>query len=512
MPQWIKAHEGALFLQVAAVAFLFGALLYSLVNFGSAFVFVLALLAAAFLALSSLGILHVRVGIVSVALAACALGCLRVLLVTDVAVSFLPHIGRDETIVGRVILDPQKSEKSTYVVLEVEEIGAGVASGRIMLFADRGSAIAYGDRLEVRGELSLPEPFETETGATFDYPGYLAAKGIGAVVFRPSIEVGQKASCCSLLGTLFSFKHALEDSIQSVFPEPQGGLLEGMLLGEQDALPKKVTDAFRRSSLVHIVVLSGYNLTVVAVACIWLLSLIPRLSNRPRLILGGISILLFSAMVGFTATVIRAACMALIALVAQMLRRPSLALRSLILAASGMVLYNPLIIVHDPSFVLSFLATFGLITLGPFFSAKLHFVSVRAGLREIASATLATQCFVLPALIFYTGQLSLVALPANILALPLVPASMLFGAIAAGVGLFSSSIAFLPMLPSASLLWLIVHVAQTAAAVPGASIDVARLQTPLIFVSYALLVPLALSMMRLYTKVNGKDAAGMSIL
>ena len=157
-----------------------------------------------------------------------------------------------------------------------------------------------------------------------------------------------------------------------------------------------------------------------------------------------------------------------------------------------MVLYNPYVLVYDPSFILSFLATFGLVSLSGPVARLLSKVPEKLHIREIMSATLATQSFVFPILIFYTGKFSLIALPANLLALPLVPWAMYSGFIAACVGVLGHTIAFPFALPAWGLLASIIFIAKTAASIPFASINVSFLQTPFLLLLYVVLVPMAI--------------------
>lgn len=507
---WIAVRTSAAVLYGAAVPFILGALWYSFFAIGPELPAALLVMALALIALVAGKFIDRRALIAALMLAALSLGCVRMLLVVLPSEQLSSIVGSYGEMRAIVVRDPEKRHSGVHAVVERLDAEGVRMEGKLLLFLERGEDVRYGDTLSLRGEIEAPEAFETETGAVFDYPNYLAAKGIGAVMHRPGIEVTERAG--SFFGGLYGFKHALERAIARVFPEPAGGLLQGMLLGEQDALSEKLTESFRRSSLVHIIVLSGYNLTMVALALMWLLGLIPRVSERTKLALGAASILLFAGMVGFGATVVRATVMALIALLAQALKRPKAAMRALVFAAGVMVLHNPLVLAHDPSFVLSFLATFGLITLSPYVSSKLTRVPEAYDLRGIASATVATQVFILPALVFYTGTLSIASLPANLLALPLVPSAMLYGAIAAGVSLVSSTLAFPLMVPAYVLLSIIIGIAAIASSIPGAALDVSMFQDPLIFIAYALLVPLALYLMHIYTEAHGNTRRFLSVL
>src|SRR5690606_6965228 len=107
----------------------------------------------------------------------------------------------------------------------------------------------------------------------------------------------------------------------------------------------------------HIVVLSGYNVTIVAEAFIKALSFVPRLYGYSA---GMIGIVLFAVMAGGGTTIIRASAMAVIALYAKWTGNTYNAFRALIFCGTGMILLNPLTLLYDPSFHLSFMATFAL--------------------------------------------------------------------------------------------------------------------------------------------------------
>jgi len=157
-------------------------------------------------------------------------------------------------------------------------------------------------------------------------------------------------------------------------------------------------------------------------------------------------------MTGGSATVVRASLMAILVIVARATGRLYDITRALLLAGFLMILHNPKILVFDTSFQLSFLSTLGLIYLSPTIEKRLGFITEKLQLRQIAAATIATQIFVLPLLLYQMGQLSLVALPANLLILPTIPWTMLFGFLAGAIGFVSQIIA----LPFAFIAYILL--------------------------------------------------------
>lgn len=313
--------------------------------------------------------------------------------------------------------------------------------GKILLFAPHEPKYAYGDRMRVEGRLEHPKNFVDEvSGREVDYKAYLAKDGIYYSMLRPKITLLSHGEGNIVIEKLFTFKHAFIKHINQLIPQPHSALLGGLVVGAKQSLGKELLDDFRTVGVIHIVVLSGYNITIIAVFIEWLLS---RLRKNLRLALAALAMILFALMVGASATVIRATVMALLALLARGTARMYQVTRALLVAGVIMLLHNPKILVFDVSFQLSFLATLGLIYVSPLVEPKVKWVTERWHIREIVVATVATQLFVLPFLLYKTGIFSVVSLPVNLLVLSAIPVTMLFG-FAAGIIAFASAVLAFP--------------------------------------------------------------------
>jgi competence protein ComEC len=295
---------------------------------------------------------------------------------------------------------------------------------KILLVVRRYPEFEYGDKVRVFGKLTLPKNFEETNGRTFDYVSYLEKDGIFSEMNFPNVEIVARGEGNKIVSSLLVIKHAFLDGVSRVVPEPEASLLGGLLVGAKHSLGKELETDFRTAGVVHIIVLSGYNITLVAYFFMSLFSFFPP---RLRVASGALSIFLFTIMTGAGAATVRASLMAGLIIFARATGRTADILHLLFIAGFFMVLWNPHILLHDPSFQLSFLATLGLLLLSEKISTHLEFIPKKFLLREIASATLATQIFVLPLLLYQTGQLSLVALPANLFILSAIPGAMLFG-------------------------------------------------------------------------------------
>lgn len=403
------------------------------------------------------------------------------------------HFGASGITEGRVVNDPERRATSLHAQIRVETINGERASGRLLAILPRETRLSFGDTIALSGKITAPETFETDTGRIFDYPGYLRVRGVSAIVRYGTVKYIEEGNW-SLKRGLFAAKHVFEHSLERMLPEPDNSLLQGILLGERRGLPEALTQTFIVSGLIHVVVLSGYNISIVSEAILRATSFLPRTLSYG---VGGMFMILFALMTGAGATTVRALIMGLIAVLARYLRRPALALRSLGIAAVLMILWNPLVLLHDTSFILSVLATFGLIALSGAVEKRMAFVPEKFGLRSIAASTVAVQIYILPALLYFMGVLSPVSFPANILALPVVPLAMLLGFLAGLLGLAHPMLGMpLSFLADLLLRWIML-VADTATALPFSSTTVAPFPA---WVALAAYVPLTAWAIFLYRR------------
>ena len=376
----------------------------------------------------------------------------------------LQSAGRMAVVDGVVADDLDTRATAVRATIAVATVNGAPQLGKVLAVLPPSTALQYGDTVKVRGLLEGPQSFETQAGRTFDYAGYLQARGIAAVMQRATLRESTPGGS-GVLRTLFQLKHLFERALERVMQQPQVALMEGLLLGEKSGLPAALTQAFVLAGLIHVVVLSGYNIGVVSE---WTLRFFAAfLPRRFALCTTAIVIILFALMAGGGMATVRACLMGLIAILARYLQRPALALRSLGAAVVLMLLYSPLAL-FDVGFVLSVLATFGLITLAPLVESRLQWL-LSAAVRSAAATTIAVQLYILPALLYYVGVLSFVSVPVNVIVLPFVPLAMLLGFAAGLLALVHPALALLPALAADTLLRAMTWIAGGAASLPLAA-------------------------------------------
>jgi competence protein ComEC len=414
----------------------------------------------------------------SITLFAFALGIARMdaaILQPDLILShYINHYVRLE---GVVIAEPDHREANDRLSIRADRLVEGgatstVAAG-VLVVLPAHSAASYGDRVVVAGVLKTPQAFDSGEGRQFDYPSYLAAQGIQFQLSPAGLTSATEGQGNPLKTAAIDIKEAFESGLGAVLPEPQAGFAAGIDVGDKRSLGADLSKDFQRSGLIAMVVLSGYNITIVINAAYWLLARMPfvRTVRFAPLIASMAIIVFFVLIAGGATSAIRAGAMALVAAYARFSRRLFLAGRALALACVVIVLWNPYVLVFDPGFQLSALATLGLIALAPLLATWLLFIPKRWGLREIASTTAAAQLAVLPLLLYQTGSLSIYALPANFITLPFVPYAMFFALVAGVAGYLLGPLGTIAALPAYLLLSYIVQIARWTASLPFAGLS-----------------------------------------
>lgn len=355
--------------------------------------------------------------------------------------------------------------------------------GNVLVTSSRELEVSHGDTVQFLGTIVPPKNFVTEKGNIFNYQDYLATRGVHGTILYPKI-IKVDSSGTGVVGKLVFLKNSFEEKAKTIFPEPEASLLNGILFGTNDSLGEPLTTNLKNTSTIHIAVLSGYNIALVVVALLFLTSFLPK---RISILFSVCGIILFVAMVGAEPPAVRSLIMAVIALLGIILGRSYDAGRALFIAIVLMLLESPAIY-SNPSFILSCLATFGIIFFTPLVSLVFYFLTNKYNFRELFSTTISAQFSVTPYLIYLTGLLSVTALPANILILPVVPFIMIFGFISVLASFIIGVFAFPFIFATEIMLSYLVTVVSFFGGLPFTTIELGIFSQEVTFFIYGLII------------------------
>jgi len=354
-------------------------------------------------------------------------------------------------IVGKILTEPDVRENYVQLTVNSEKIVVGEKivpiSGKFLITTSKYPAYNYADTLMFEGLLKTPEQFED-----FNYKDYLAKKGISSLMDRPSIEVIVQRNYSSWwqmgYAQILRLKNNIRKNINQYFSFPGNTLLAAALLGDQSAMPQALKEKLNITGLRHITAISGMNISIL---CGILMSLLLGIGfwRGQAFWISLLSIFIFVVMIGFQASIIRAGIMGAIFLLGQKVGRMSVSSRAIVITAAIMLALNPLLLMGDVGFQLSFLAMLGIIYLTPLFEELFKFIPKDKflGLRGIIATTLAAQVFTLPILIYNFGRISWISLFTNILILPIIYWVMIFGFLFAICSVIYSGLGWVFFLP-----------------------------------------------------------------
>ncbi|MEU8541631.1 ComEC/Rec2 family competence protein [Streptomyces sp. NPDC048717] len=325
------------------------------------------------------------------------------------------------------------------------------------------SALLPSTRVTVTGRLAPPRPGDALAAV-------LRADG------GPPRITGPPSGLQRTAGTL---RAGLRRATEHLPPDARA-LLPGLVVGDTSRVEPELKEAFEATDLTHLLAVSGSNLTVV------LLLLIGRPGTAQRAERGGLAPRLgiplrMTACVGGGLTlafvmvcrpdpsVLRAAACGLVTLLALATGRRRSLLPALAAAVLALVLYDPWL-ARSYGFLLSVLATGALLTIAPRWSDALRRRRVPGRIAEALAATLAAQALCAPVVVVFAARVSLVAVPANLLAEAAVAPATVLGFAVLGLAPVwpwaAGWVAWVAALPAG---W-IARVARTGAGLPGARV------------------------------------------
>lgn len=407
---------------------------------------------------------------------------------------------RQTTIVAVVVDDPDRGSAGTKVVVRPMAIDGERFSesipDRIIVRMNADATIDYGDRIKLDGVIERPEPFLSDTNREFDYPRYLALRDIVGITRAYDVEIIQTGGGNRIVSALYRAKKLFVEQLGMQYPSPESGFLAGIVIGIKSLLPKDVSNDFQIAGLTHMIVLSGYNITIVATVFAGMFAYL-GLGYAPRRIAAMIAIVLFIIMTGLNASAVRAGIMAGLAFVLQMACRPAHTFRIILFTLTSMVIANPRALLWDPSLHLSFLAFIGLCYVAPITSAWVDSWPNPLGITKIFGETLGVQLFVLPYILWMSGRVSALSLLSNILTVPIVPFLMAGGFFSVMAGMLWDPLGGIIATPVTWGLSYILWIAHVVA-----SIDATTFVIPPFGVGYLLMIYWVIGMVLTYKYIH----------
>lgn len=295
---------------------------------------------------------------------------------------------------GFVDEPPETKNTRTSFVFRAQEVQVSRLKwrccGKVLVKLDFPQELHYGDKLVIIGNLSRPYQFGDNRQR---YRDYLMRQGIYLAMHiknslqiiphhklesdgLPSVWQSHKSGGSKLIGFSFWLRDRCEQVISRHLPDLPASMLSAMVLGQRRGIPRLVNNAMVKSGTVHILVVSGFNVGIVAFITNLLLKIM-RIRRKARIILAVICLLIYCLATGATNPVMRATVMGVMFLLAYIFKREPDMYNSLAGAALFILIINPRQL-FDAGFQLSFASVLAIACLYPKLGAFLRIAHIKA--------------------------------------------------------------------------------------------------------------------------------------
>jgi competence protein ComEC len=322
----------------------------------------------------------------------------------------------------------------------------------VVIFArdERWLSVVPGQRVRAVGRLASPGSHDGTSAA-------LTAAG------PPSAQRGPPL----LQRAADRLRDGLREAVSGL-PDDQRGLVPALVVGDTTGMPAGLVEDFRAAGLTHLTAVSGANLMIVCGAVL-VAARFARVRIRAAVGLAGLAMLGFVVLARPEPSVLRAAAMGAVGLLALASGRGRRGLPALCAAGLVLVLVDPWL-ARSYGFALSVLATGGLLVLAPAWSDRLARRLPRL-LADALAIPAAAHVVCAPVVVLLSAQVSMVAVPANLLAAPAVAPATILGVLATVTAVVAPPLAAVfGQLAGLAAGWIVV-VGERAAAIPGAAVD-----------------------------------------
>jgi len=306
--------------------------------------------------------------------------------------------------------------------------------GNVKLRTRDGEQISYGDCMSGVG--IIQQPLQASIN-------YFIKEGLYGTIAYPKFVLTHEWQGSQLKNFMINTKQKIMNTFLTVLPRDEATLLAGLTIGAKGEFPDELTEAFRKSGTTHLVALSGYNIMIVVSV---LMAIFIRVLKRNYAVVATIfCIFLFTFFAGAESSLVRAAILGCIGMIAGEVGRIYDIRQAVVVAAVGMVLINPFVLIFDIGFQLSFAAFLAIAYCSPALCEFFRISEKTNNYIKPIIDSLSAQLMTFPIIAMQFGITSFVGIIATFAVMEFVPFTMAFGFISAGISFISTLVAEIPL-------------------------------------------------------------------
>ena len=344
------------------------------------------------------------------------------------------YYGTTNDIVFTIDKITYKADYATYCDVTLKKIGNASVSYKAKLDLDFS---LEADELDIVKINAVITDFD-QTEDDFDEKSYYNSKGYYLLCTANDTKyeiIGKSPeNITSICSDINSF---CLNRLKNILNDDALGICGAIFLGNKSFLSSSLKRDFSQIGISHMLAVSGLHVSILIGGLYFILRLI-FVPKKPRLIICAIFCLIYMGLVGFIPSVVRAGLMYIIMSLSTLFKKESDSLTNLFAAGGIIVLLNPSSI-NDPSFLLSFFATLGIVSTLPLVGVITSKIKIGI-IKNLATSFLITfsaVLFTIPLTFVYFGKVYLLVPLSNLIISPFI-SIILF------LSLFCVPISFIP--------------------------------------------------------------------
>lgn len=300
----------------------------------------------------------------------------------------------------------------------------------------------FHDKIKIGNYISINanirEPRDARNPGEFDYKKYLLGSNIIAVASCNNVEKIQlvREDVNEFDQFIFNCRKHIAEVIDKHHEQQTAGFLKGLLLADRSEIDENLKEKFINAGVVHVLAVSGLHVGYIVLIFVFLFA---RFNLKIRVILTIIGLLFFMLLTGAHPSVFRATVMAIVIILSKYSGRQANNYNSLAIASLIILVINPNEL-FNPGFQLSFSAVLAIISITPILQNKIYSLKLKSKflnwLLLFFAVSFSAQIGTLPFTLIYFNKLSLLALIANIVIIPLI-------GFIVGIGIFTIFLSFI---------------------------------------------------------------------
>ncbi len=304
-----------------------------------------------------------------------------------------------------------------------------------------------GSKFHLKG--TIQKARDKKNPGEFDYSAYLFQNNISGIisVYKSTdflILTGQTEEIYGrILNAFHHLRKGIDDEIQKYHKKRTSALLRGLLLGDYKKIDEESLENFVNAGVIHVLAVSGQHVALIILIFVFMFN---RFNVYLKYLFAVIGLIAFVFITGTQVSVVRAVIMGLIFISAGLLNRDKNVYNILALSAFLILICNPNEL-FSPGFQLSYSAVLSIVYLYPIFKEWINSFSIKSHIIKkiilFGSISLAAQIGTLPFTLAYFHKLSIAAIFANLIVIPVSGFIIYLGIMTLAAGLISGWVGFI---------------------------------------------------------------------